>query len=123
MPCELKTCGGKQYFCTMELTLAIIGGKWKLILLWYLSKQGTMRFGQLRKDMPTITQKMLTRQLRELESDGLVHREVYPQVPPKVEYSLTPLGKSIIPIVEQLCEWGKSYEDYTRAQEDKQEAV
>jgi len=110
MSCSIKECGGKQYYCTIELTLAIIGGKWKPIILWHLGRDGTLRFGELKRSMPNITQKMLTRQLRELESDGLVHREVYPQVPPKVEYSLTPLGQSVIPVMRTLCDWGESYE-------------
>lgn len=108
--CPIKTLDGRQYYCTMELTLQIVGGKWKPIILYYLGNKGTLRFSELRRSMPSITQKMLTQQLRELEADNLVHREVYPQVPPKVEYSLTELGQSIIPLLRQLCEWGSMFE-------------
>jgi len=96
----------------MELTLAIIGGKWKVLILWYLGEK-TMRFSELRKTLPHITQKMLTQQLRELEEHGLVNRFIYTQIPPKVEYSLTDAGKSILPILENLRQWGLSYANLT----------
>ncbi|HKI81602.1 MAG TPA: helix-turn-helix domain-containing protein, partial [Pseudodesulfovibrio sp.] len=83
--CSQKVCGDKKYYCSMELTLQVIGGKWKLIILHKLGKEGTMRFSEVKRSIPNITQKMLTQQLRELESDGVVRREVYAQVPPKVE--------------------------------------
>jgi DNA-binding HxlR family transcriptional regulator len=86
----------------------VVGGKWKASILWHLA-QGTMRFSELQRQFSNTTRKMLTQQLRELESDGLVHREVYAQVPPKVEYSLTGKGESIFPILEQMCEWGQGY--------------
>ncbi len=109
-PCGLKQCAGKSYYCAIELTLLVIGGKWKPIILWHLFRDGTLRFGQLKKTMPNITQKMLTQQLRELEADGMVDRKVYPQVPPKVEYSLTELGESVSPLLEKLCSWGHKFE-------------
>lgn len=108
--CSLKTLGGRTYSCTVELALQVIGGKWKPVILYHLAEDGALRFSELRRIMPTITQKMLTQQLRELEADGLVHREVYPQVPPKVEYSLTEFGKSVFPVLEQLCQWGRAFE-------------
>jgi len=108
--CNRKELRGREYFCTVELTLNIIGGKWKPIILYHLGNEGTKRFSELKQMMPNITQKMITQQLRELESDGLVHRKVYAQVPPKVEYSLTKLGYSIIPIIQTLSQWGQSYE-------------
>lgn len=109
-PCGLRRCGDKTYYCSVELTLQIIGGKWKPIILFYLYRHGTKRFGELKKSMPNITQKMLTQQLRELEADGMISRRVYPEVPPKVEYALTDTGTSVAPILEQLCAWGATYE-------------
>jgi DNA-binding HxlR family transcriptional regulator len=91
--------------CPAERTLDIIGGRWKVLILWQLF-QGEKRFSELFRALNGITQKMLTQQLRELEKDGIVHRQVYPQVPPKVEYSLTPLGESLRPVVDGMCEWG-----------------
>lgn len=100
----------QEYKCGIDLTLAVIGGKWKAAILYHLARQ-IMRFSELQRQFPDITRKMLTQQLRELERDGLVHREVYPQVPPKVEYSLTDKGRSIKPILELMCEWGASYKE------------
>lgn len=97
-----------QYQCSMELTLDLIGGKWKSLILWYLG-DNILRFSELRKIIPQITPKMLTQQLRELEESGLVSRFIYTQIPPKVEYSLTPAGKSLIPILATMCQWGLSY--------------
>ncbi|MBP2654710.1 MAG: ytcD [Firmicutes bacterium] len=102
-----------EYQCSMELTLSIIGGKWKVLILWYLGEK-TMRFSELRKMLPRITQKMLTQQLRELEEDGLVNRFIYTQIPPKVEYSLTAAGKSILPTLENLRTWGLNYANTTK---------
>ena len=86
----------------------IIAGKWKIILLWHLSIE-TRRFNELQKLLPDISKGILTRQLRELEEDQMVHREVYKEVPPKVEYSLTPLGQSFIPILHSMGDWSKKY--------------
>ncbi|MEQ9232697.1 winged helix-turn-helix transcriptional regulator [Coleofasciculus sp. E2-BRE-01] len=91
--------------CPVERTLEVIGGRWKVLILRELLAE-VKRFGQLHRALHGITQKMLTQQLRELEADGIVHREVYLQVPPKVEYSLTPLGESLQPILEAMHEWG-----------------
>jgi DNA-binding HxlR family transcriptional regulator len=93
--------------CPAETTLDVIGGRWKVPILWHLFK-GTLRFSELRRGLEGVTQKMLTQQLRELESDGIVNRKVYPQVPPKVEYSLTGEGQSLKPVVEAMCKWGKA---------------
>lgn len=97
-----------EYHCPMELTMDVIGGKWKALILWHLG-ENTLRFSQLRKALPKITQKMLTNQLRELEEDGLVHRLVYAQVPPKVEYSLTDDGKTLLPLLTTMYQWGLDY--------------
>ncbi len=91
--------------CAVETTLKVIGGRWKVLILRELLV-GIQRFNQLHRSISGITQKMLTQQLRELEEDGIVHRQVYAQVPPKVEYSLTPLGESLNPVLEAMHEWG-----------------
>ncbi|MGJ9459784.1 winged helix-turn-helix transcriptional regulator [Oceanobacillus sp. CF4.6] len=102
----------REFNCEKELTLSVIGGKWKMLILWNLGNEGTTRFNELRRLIPGITQRMLITQLRELESDFLVHREVYPVVPPKVEYSLTAQGDSLRPLLEQMTKWGISYKDF-----------
>ena len=98
----------KEYKCGIDVALTVVGGKWKASILWHLVQE-TMRFSDLQRLFTGTTRKMLTQQLRELEADGLVHREVYPQVPPKVEYSLTSKGTTIIPMLDLMCEWGSSY--------------
>jgi len=94
----------------VEVTLSIIGGKWKPLIVFYLLS-GTKRFNEVRRFLPQATQQMLTLQLRELEQAGVLHRHVYAQVPPKVEYSLTELGQSIEPILRQMCSWGEWYSE------------
>ncbi|MEW5069288.1 winged helix-turn-helix transcriptional regulator [Bacillus subtilis] len=96
--------------CPVETTLDIIGGKWKGILLYHLI-DGKKRFNEFRKLYPKITQRMLTLQLRELERDGVIHREVYKQVPPKVEYSLTEFGRTLEPVILHMKDWGEKYKD------------
>jgi DNA-binding HxlR family transcriptional regulator len=98
----------KKYSCSIEVTMDIIGGKWKCLILHHLSHV-PQRTSQLRRLMPSITQKMLVQQLRELEEDGIVLRTMYNQVPPKVEYSLTEFGTSIVPLINSLCVWGDDY--------------
>jgi len=99
------TCGGG---CPVEATLDLIDGKWKGVLLFHL-QSGTQRFNALKRNLPNITQRMLTKQLRELEASGLVLRTVYAEVPPRVEYTLTPLGESLQPIIGALKHWGEGY--------------
>lgn len=94
----------------MTTALQAIGGKWKLLLLDSIRKECPRRFGELRKEMKHITQTTLTTQLRELERDGIITRAVFPEVPPRVEYKLTDLGKQLIPIMDALCQWGGLYE-------------
>ena len=94
--------------CPVEATLGLIGGKYKALILWHLSK-GKLRFSELRKVVKDATPKMLTQQLRELEGQMLIHREVFPVIPPKVEYSLTELGHSLIPILLAMRDWGADY--------------
>lgn len=94
--------------CPVETTLTLIGDKWKVLILRDLMP-GTKRFGELKKSIGTVSQKVLTAQLRAMEESGLVHREVYAEVPPRVEYSLTELGKSLKPILDSLRAWGEAY--------------
>lgn len=95
--------------CRVEDALGILVGKWKPVILLYLLQEGTKRFSELKRNMPGITQKMLTKQLRELEDEGIVERVVYPQVPPKVEYSMTEYGRSLEPVLEAMHEWGAKH--------------
>lgn len=98
----------KQYYCPVELTLDLIGGKWKGIIIWYL-KDKTLRYNELKKQITTISEKVLIRELKSLKSNGIVHRKAYPVVPPKVEYSLTPYGKTLIPIFDLISNWGETH--------------
>jgi DNA-binding HxlR family transcriptional regulator len=96
-----------EFNCEKELTLSLISGKWKIIIIYHLATEGTLRFSDINRLLPKITHKVLTTQIRELEEDGIVHRKVFPEVPPRVEYSLTNLGESLMPIVLMMYEWGK----------------
>ena len=95
--------------CSVEATLSVIGGRWKPVIIFNLLQSETLRFGELKKAIDGVTQRMLTNQLRELEADGIVHREVYPQVPPKVEYSLTEYGKTLEPVMLAMRDWGAEH--------------
>ena len=107
--CSQNTVPGSgATHCPVEATINLIGGKYKTLILWNLMGK-TLRYSQLRKEIPHATAKMLTQQLRQLESDGLLNRRVYPEVPPKVEYSLTDFGKSIQPVLEAMYGWGTRY--------------
>lgn len=97
-----------ENYCPVEATLDLIGGKYKALILWNLS-DGRRRFSELRKVISSATPKMLTQQLRELEAQELIHREVFPVVPPKVEYSLTEMGRSLMPILTAMRDWGADY--------------
>jgi len=99
----------KKFYCNKELTLSMIGGKWKMLILWRLNKEGTKRFSEIKALMPDITQRVLINQLREMEEDLLIERTVYPEVPPKVEYSLTDYGRSLYPILKAMYDWGDIY--------------
>ena len=98
----------QNYHCPVETTLDLIGGKYKTLILWHLAG-GPQRFSQLQRLITRATPKMLTQQLRELEEDGVIHREVFPVVPPRVEYTLTDLGRSLKPILDAMQSWGEAY--------------
>ncbi|MEW6349425.1 MAG: helix-turn-helix domain-containing protein [Thermodesulfobacteriota bacterium] len=98
----------QTHFCPVTTTMSVIGGKWKPVIMWTLH-DSTRRFGEIRKMIPAITQKMLTQQLRELEHDAIIRRIVYPVVPPKVEYSLTEYGRTLMPILDAMAAWGKDH--------------
>ncbi|PSK97235.1 HxlR family transcriptional regulator [Haloactinopolyspora alba] len=100
----------RPYTCGIDAAIDVIGGKWKVLILWALHT-GPQRFGELKRLVPGITEKMLIQQLRELESDDIVHREVHHQVPPKVEYSLTDFGTSLNDSLKPLGEWGEQHMD------------
>jgi DNA-binding HxlR family transcriptional regulator len=105
--------------CPVEATLEVIGGKWKGIILYHLmAADGPIRFNALQRELPQVTRRMLTRQLREMEADGIILRTAYPEVPPRVEYSLTPKGDTLAPIINALRDWGEKHAlrpDGTRA--------
>ncbi|UKN03833.1 helix-turn-helix transcriptional regulator [Paracrocinitomix mangrovi] len=96
----------QDFHCALDVTMHFIGGKWKAIVLWYL-RNGKLRFSELKERIPDITDKMLSLQLKALEEDGVIKRTVYPQVPPKVEYEYTEEGKSLIPVVKTIADWGR----------------
>lgn len=98
-----------SFNCPFELTIEVIGGKWKGLILWHLHDKKVLRNGEMLRLMPRITQKMLTQQLREMEERGLVKRVIYEQIPPKVEYSLTAHGEALRPVLERMIAWGVEY--------------
>ncbi len=106
----------KQYNCPVEAALDVVGGKWKVLILWWLH-QRTWRFAELRRQIPGITEKMLAQQLRQLESAGIVHRQVYATVPPRVEYSLTEYGQSLKRALRAICDWGRNHMERNGAEE------
>ena len=107
--CHMEKRCLKYETCSMVLFHKLVSGKWKILILWYLSS-GNLRFSEIKRKLPDVTQKMLTNQLRSLEEDGLINREVFPVVPPKVEYSLTDMGVKMIPLLEQMYDYGIKYE-------------
>jgi DNA-binding HxlR family transcriptional regulator len=115
--CDLKKAGEVEFRCYFQLAMMVIGGKWKPKVLFYLGQNDTVRFGALRRAVFGISEKMLIQSLKELERDGLVNRKVYRQVPPKVEYSLTEIGQSFVPVLNAMFNWGQSYASYLIAQQ------
>lgn len=102
---KITCCSEKE--CPVSRCMRVIGGKWKIIILYAL-QNGTNRFGTLQKSIKDISKQMLTTQLRELEKDGIITREIFPEIPPRVEYTITPLGKTLFPIIEAMDTWGRS---------------
>ncbi len=107
-----------SYYCPVEATIDLIGGKYKAVILWHLT-DGTKRFSEFKRLMPEITEKMLAQQLRDLESDGLITRTVYPVVPPKVEYNLSEFGLTIVPVLQAMCDWGSGYIEKKLSESDR----
>jgi len=95
--------------CPVMTALSVIGGKWKPIILWVI-RDGSKRFSEIKRDIPPISQKMLIQHLRELESDGIIKRRIYPVIPPKVEYSLSPYGRTLRPMLDAIATWGESHQ-------------
>ncbi|MFI1013885.1 winged helix-turn-helix transcriptional regulator [Streptomyces sp. NPDC020965] len=108
------------YHCGLDAAVDVVGGKWKPLILWALHDAGTLRFGQLRREVIGVSEKMLIQQLRELESDGIVHREVYREVPPRVEYSLTELGEALNTALIPLGLWGDTFKQVIIANKVKE---
>ncbi len=104
----MKQCTSRS---SVNVTLCVLGGKWKALILWYLLER-TMRFGELSREVTGITQKMLVQQLRELEADDIITRKIYPEVPPRVEYTATEYGQSLRPLLQAMEAWGKAHQAY-----------
>ena len=117
--CDAKKAGDVEFRCYFQLAMMVIGGKWKPKVLFHLGHNDVIRFGALRRAVFGISEKMLIQSLKELEKDGLVSRKVYRQVPPKVEYSLTKIGKSFVPVLNAMFKWGQSYASYLVANKKK----
>jgi DNA-binding HxlR family transcriptional regulator len=109
---------GQPYGCPVEATLDVVGGRWKAVILFHLM-DGTKRFGDLKRFLSKVTQRMLTLQLRQLEKDGVIRRKVYAEVPPRVEYSLTDFGRTLEPVLRAMLDWGEAYEKRIEADPDK----
>ncbi len=105
--------------CPVITTLSVIGGKWKPAILWEIQQHGVMRFGEIKRSIAGVTQKMLAQQLRELEEDGIITRKIYAEVPPRVEYDLTDYGCSLSPVLREMAEWGAKHQHYEEITEPK----
>ena len=117
MPIQLRTeierkFRNHEFTCEKELTMSIISGKYKVVIIWHLGNEGSHRYNELFKLFPGISNRILTKQLRDLEQDGIISRHVYPVAPPKVEYLLTELGTTLLPIVNDIWKWGKENMHY-----------
>ena len=108
----MDTQKAMKWHCSVEATLGVLGGKYKAIIVWHLKRAGVMRFSELQKAIPQATAKMLSQQLREMEADGMVNRQLFPVIPPKTEYSLTELGQSSASMIDAMSDWGHLYFKY-----------
>lgn len=108
----------KEYYSAKDLALSVIGGRWKIAIIWCLLQQSPLRLSEIEKRLPDANQRMLIRQLRELEDDKIITRFVYPVVPPKVEYQLSEIGRLLEPVVTSICEWGDSFEGLLKESTD-----
>lgn len=106
----MTQCCQTTFNCPVEATVKLMGGKYKSVILWNMA-DGKLRYSEIHRLIPSVTDKVLTQQLKEMEKDGLILREVYPQVPPKTEYSLTDFGRTLMPVLNAMCDWGKDYLD------------
>lgn len=113
--CYMQARCSQPETCPMVIVHKLFSGKWKILILWYLSS-GCLRFSELHRRLPDVTQKILTMQLRSLETDGLIYRKIYPVIPPKVEYGLTEIGLKILPLLEGMFSYGVDYMDYKSEQ-------
>jgi len=102
----------KSYFTSKDLALSVIGGRWKIAIIWCLLQESPLRLSEMQKKLPSANQRMLIRQLRELEDDQIITRVVYPVVPPKVEYQLSEIGHSLEPVVLSICDWGDKFSEF-----------
>ncbi len=115
--CKTKEINGNRYKCYFELAMCLLSGKWKAIIVYHLAETGVMRFSELKRSMPEITERMLSKQLKELETDRLISKKIYNQIPPKVEYRLTDIAEKLFPILNRMRDWGVEYEKYMGATE------
>ncbi|MCM3161451.1 helix-turn-helix domain-containing protein [Metabacillus litoralis] len=111
-----------EFNCEKELTLSIISGKWKIVILWHIGFEGPHRFGQLQRLFKSISNRILTKQLRELELDGILYRKIYPEVPPRVEYHITERGETILPIIDAMYKWGEENMSYYAKRLDQEDS-
>ena len=109
----------KTFFTSKDLALSIIGGRWKIVIIWCLLQQSPLRLSEIQKKLPDVNQRMLIRQLRELEDDQIITRVVYPVVPPKVEYQLSEIGLLLEPVVTAICDWGDNFKEFLEGNADK----
>lgn len=109
----------KTFFTSKDLALSVIGGRWKIAIIWCLLQQSPLRLSEIQKYLPDINQRMLIRQLRELEEDQIITRVVYPVVPPKVEYQLSEIGLLLEPVVTSICDWGDNFREFSEKYSNK----